>query len=127
MSFIILVHERFNHQGTRCRWICITGLREFEAVWTVKSDHRRVQRDSNSRGLFERVRSLRDNPGQISVYFNVLGEAAPFLIYSSTKGSCDVIADLYRDAEVGSCLNDNPCEVAPEDRSWAGATSGVYE
>jgi hypothetical protein len=121
-----LVHKYFNHKCSRCGRIFITRLREFEAVWTVERDHRRIQRDSNSRGLFKRVRSFRDNPREIGVYFDILGETASFLIHPPTKGSCNLIADLHGNAEVGSDMHDDPCEVASEDCSRDGGTPGIY-
>jgi len=114
------------YPSSRCRWIRVTGLRELEAVWTVKHDHRRIQRDPNGRSLLEGVRSLRYNPRKVSVYFGVFGKTASFLVDASTEGSRNLITNLHRNAEVRSSLDDDPRKVASEDRSWVGDTPSVY-
>ena len=99
---------------------------ELEAVRTIKRDHRGIQRDPNSRSLLESVRSLRDDPREVGVHLDVLGEAAPFLVDAAAKGCRDLTPNLHRDAEVRPSLDDDPREVASEDSSWAGEAPRVY-
>ena len=101
-------------------------MRQPKIVRAIKDDHRRIQGDPNCRSLLEGVRSLRDDPCKVSVHLNILGEAAPFLVDATTKRSCDLIANLHRDAEVRTGLYDDPREVASEYRPWVGSKPGVY-
>ena len=118
-----LVHRCATYPGSRCRWVGVTRLRELEAIGTVEGDHRCIQRDPNSCGLLKCVRFRGDDPRKVSVHFYILGETASFLVNAATKGSCDLIAKSHRNTGAGSNLYDDPREVAPEDCSWAGATS----
>ena len=119
------VRRHFAHPGSGCRAIRVARLRQLEAVGTVKGNHRRVQGDPNGRSLLKGVRSFGNNPRKVSVHFNILGEAASFLVDATTKGSRDLIANLRRNAKVGSGLYDDTREVTSKDRSWVGDTSGV--
>ena len=114
------------YPGSRCRRGRIAGLGQLEAVRTIQGDHRCVQGDPNGRSFLEGVRSLGDNPGNVGIDFNILGEAAPFLVNTTTKRGCDLIPDVHGDAEVGSSLYDDSCKVASKNRSRAGATPGIY-
>lgn len=116
----------FTYPRSRCRRSLVAGLGELEAVRAIQGDHRRVQGDTNGRSLLEGVCSLRDNPSEVGIYFNILGEAAPFLVNTATKGGCNLIANLHGDAGVRSSLYDDSCKVASKNRSRAGATPGIY-
>ena len=121
-----LAPQSFTYPGSGRGRIDVAGLRELEALRTIKGDHRGIQRDPYSCGFLEGVRSLRDDPCKVGVHFDVLGEAAPLLVDATTKGCCDLISNLHRDVEVGPSLNNDPCEVASKDSSRAGETPRVY-
>jgi hypothetical protein len=121
------VRRYLTYPGSRRRRTRVTRSREPEAVRTVERDHRRVQRDPDSRSLLKGVRSLGNNPRKVSVHFNILGEAAPFLVNAATKGSCDLIADIHRNTKVGSSLHDDPREVASEDCPRVSVTPGICD
>ena len=121
-----LAPQSTTYPGSRRGWIGVAGLGELEAVRTIKRNHRRVQRDPNCRSLLKGVRSLRDNPREVSVHFDILGEAAPFLVDAAAEGRCDLIANLHGNAEVWPSLHNGPRKVASEDGSWAGATPSIY-
>jgi len=84
--------------GSRRGRICVTGLRELEAVGAVKCDHASIQRDPDGGSLLEGVRFLGDNPRKVSVNFDILGEATSFLVNAAAEGGCDFIADFYGNA-----------------------------
>ena len=121
------VRRYLTYPGSRRRRTRVARSREPEAVRTIKRDHRRVQWNPDSRSLLEGVCSLGNNPRKVSVHFDILGEAAPFLVNAAAKGSCDLIADLHRNTEVGSSLYDDSREVASEDCPRVGVTPGICD